>query len=171
LSYEEACQGYGQAPAEFMFVDISAGRLGALKTKVPLTKDASGRLFQRALKELGLSESDEFSENPVIKNCYVTNLVKGRCLTPTGKNRLPTLKEIEYWWPSFVDEVIKVNPRRILALGDLVWETMYRKWHVEMLHRVVRVKHPRWYASHGALKSGLNKPFLDMTFTYRMAML
>jgi len=45
-AFEEACEGYGTIPADFMFVGISAGRLGALKTKTPFTKSASGRIMQ-----------------------------------------------------------------------------------------------------------------------------
>jgi uracil-DNA glycosylase family 4 len=152
-----------------MFVGISAGRRGALLSKVPLTKDASGRIFQRALKELGLSESDEFSEAPKLKDCYVTNLVKGRCLTPEGNNRLPVLKEIEFWWPRFLEELSTVKPDRILALGDLVADTLGRKLSLDQLRRVSKVKHPRFYASQGALSHQLTKAFLDMTFAYRLA--
>lgn len=154
-----------------MFVGLSAGRLGALVTKVPFTKDASGRLLQRALKELNLSRSDELSLQPELVNCYVTNLVKGKCLDPNGNNRLPTVKEFEYWWsPTFIDEMMMVKPRRILALGNPVYQVFRRKLQLEQLHKVVQVKHPRYYASHGALSHRLTKAFLDMTLEYRLAM-
>ena len=135
-----------------MFVGISAGKLGVLKTSVPFTKDSSGRLLQRCLGKLGWSESDEFSERPVLKDCWITNIVKGRILDEKGNNRLPTLKEIEYWWPTFDREIQTVNPERILALGDVVWNTLHRKLRFEYLNRTVQAKHPRWYASHGAIK-------------------
>jgi hypothetical protein len=85
-----------------MFVGISAGRLGALVSKVPFTKDASGRIFQRCLNRLGLSESDEFSLKPQLRDCYVTNLVKSRVLTSKGLNRLPTVREMLDWLPCFI---------------------------------------------------------------------
>lgn len=115
------CDGYGCLPADFMFVGISAGRLGALLTKVPFTKDASGRIFQRCLNRLELSRSDEFSLKPVLINCYITNLVKSRVLTKKGLNRLPTQRELLDWFPYFVEEVAKVKPKKILCLGDLVF--------------------------------------------------
>jgi uracil-DNA glycosylase len=96
------CEGYGCIPADFMFVGISAGRLGALVSKVPFTKDASGRIFQRCLNRLGLSESDEFSLKPQLRDCYVTNLVKSRVLTSKGLNRLPTVREMLDWLPCFI---------------------------------------------------------------------
>lgn len=117
MTTEPACQGYGAVPADYMFVGISAGRLGALVTRVPFTKDASGRIFQRCLGRLHLSTSDEFSLKPNLVNCYVTNLVKARVLTKSGLNRLPTPKEVETWLPTFRAEVESLKPKLILALG------------------------------------------------------
>lgn len=146
MAFELECDGYGSIPAKIMFVGISAGRRGALITKVPLTKDASGRIFQRCLKELNLSDSDEFSVAPILKNCYITNLVKGRCLTKNGLNRLPTIKEREFWLPYFLEECKKVNPQIVIALGEFVWKGLRH-----FLPCLVLVKHPRWYQAHGAL--------------------
>lgn len=154
---EAECEGYGCVPADFMFVGISAGRLGALVTKVPLTKDASGRIFQRCLKELGLSDSDELSVKPSLKNCYITNLVKSRVLTEEGLNRLPTVREMIDWFPTFRDEVKKVQPRKIVVLGNLVGEFLKR---TEFHFSVVIVKHPRWYQSHGALNPNSSAFFI-----------
>jgi len=148
---ESACDGYGCNPAKFMFVGISAGRLGALVTRVPFTKDASGRIFQRCLGKLGLSRSDEFSLSPQLVNCYITNLVKARVLTEGGLNRLPTPKEIEAWIPTFRSEVEQVQPTSILALGDLVYRRLRTIYPERMIKRL---RHPRWYQSHGALAEG-----------------
>jgi len=156
------CNGYGNVPAKVMFVGISAGRRGALVSKIPLTRDASGRIFQRCLKELGFSLSDEFSEKPILKNCYITNLVKGRCLTKDGLNRLPTIKEVERWWEFFVQEYKKVQPEVVVALGDFV----YKKLRFLQDANVVRVKHPRWYQAHGALKSN-SSSFKQMVRDYQ----
>lgn len=142
------CEGYGPIPSEFMFVGISAGRLGALQTHVPFTKDASGRLFQRCLKELGLSQSDEFSLHPML-SCYITNLVKGRCLTPEGLNRLPTYKEMLFWAPTFVREVEVVKPEAILCLSQQVYD--FVRFRYPKLAKQLR--HPRWYQAHGAISN------------------
>ena len=154
------CDGYGIIPADNMFVGISAGRLGALQTKVPFTKDASGRLLQRCLRELGLSNSDELSLKPDLWNCYITNLVKGRCLTDEGLNRLPTMKEVLFWLPHFVSEVEKVKPKVILCLSQSVYQTVRFRY-----PRIARpLKHPRWYQAHGALSN--QKAFRTMVFDY-----
>jgi uracil-DNA glycosylase family 4 len=158
--FEVWCEGYGSVPADLMFVGISAGRLGALQTHVPFTKDASGRLLQRCLGSLGLSKSDEFSLAPELVNCYITNLVKGRCLTDEGLNRLPTMKEILWWQPRFVEEVEKVEPKLILCLGEQVFSTV--RFRYPRLARQLR--HPRWYQAHGALSN--EKSFRTMVFDY-----
>lgn len=142
----KSCEGYGCLNPKFMFVGISAGKLGALKTNVPFTKDSSGRLLQRCLQVLRLSESDEFSLKPKLKNCWITNLVKGRILNKDGNNRLPSNKEIDFWWSDFCQEVRKVKPQVIVAVGKLV----YQKLEGQFQH-VTFVNHPRWYASHGAI--------------------
>ena len=158
--FELWCDGYGCKPADLMFVGISAGRLGALQSKVPFTKDASGRLLQRCLGSLGLSKSDEFSLAPELVNCYITNLVKGRFLTDEGLNRLPMLKEILFWLPHFSHEVETVKPKVILCLGEQVYSTIRPRY-----PRLARqLKHPRWYQAHGALSNQM--AFRTMTFDY-----
>ena len=130
-----------------MFVGISAGKLGALQTEVPLTKDGSGRIFQRMLGALKLSASDEFSIRPVLKDCYLTNFVKGRILDEKGNNRLPTRMEFDYWAESMYAEICKVNPYRIIALGDLVHRYLLELDAVPGGYRnssaLVKAKHPR----------------------------
>lgn len=159
------CDGYGCVPADFMFVGISAGRLGALISKVPFTKDASGRIFQRCLNRLGLSKSDEFSLKPELINCYITNLVKSRVLTKKGLNRLPTQREMIDWFPYFVEEEAKVKPKKILCLGDLVFNFLVKNNCFEA--SLIVLKHPRWYQSHGALKPG-SMAFASMVQDYKI---
>jgi len=159
--YELWCDGYGVKPADFMFVGISAGRLGALQSKVPFTKDASGRLLQRCLGSLGLSKSDEFSLEPELVNCYITNLVKGRCLDEKGNNRLPTMKEYLFWLPHFSYEVENVRPEKILCLSADVYSSV--RFRYPSLAR--QLKHPRWYQAHGAISN--HKAFLQMVADYR----
>src|SRR3990167_6074622 len=103
--HEPECYGYGEMPAKYMFIGLSAGKLGALITKVPFTKDGSGRLFQRMLNELGFSKSDEKSIKPELKNVFVSNLAKGRYIDEDGNNRLPTNDEIYDWYPYLESEI------------------------------------------------------------------
>lgn len=141
-----SCEGYGTLLPKIMLVGISAGKLGALQTGVPFTKDSSGRLMQRVLRYLGYSESDEKSLEPKLKQCWITNLVKGRLLDKKGNNRLPTKEEINYWWDDFCKEVNQVQPEKIIAVGKLVFRELEGQF-----PNVSFVNHPRWYASHGAI--------------------
>lgn len=143
------CCGYGVIPAKFMFVGLSAGKLGALITKVPFTKDGSGRLLQRTLGVLGLSKSNEFSIKPELKDVFITNIAKGRYLDKIGNNRLPTKNEIHDWSPYLESEIATVKPKIIIALGKLVLENLTKNY-----TNVVYAKHPRWYYSHGAVDAG-----------------
>lgn len=140
------CDGYGDIPAKFMFVGLSAGKLGALITKVPFTKDGSGRLLQRVLGHLGFSKSDEFSIKPQLSKVYITNLAKGRYVDKKGNNRLPTKNEIYDWYPYIEDEISRVDPKVIIALGKLVYVTLNNAY-----LNVIYAKHPRWYFSHGGI--------------------
>lgn len=168
------CRGWGPVPARFMFVGISAGRLGAIKTQVPFTKGPSGRLLQRCLGRLGLSESDEFSVGPHLVDCYLTNFVKGVCLTEKGLNRLPTDSEFEFWWPELAREIHQVKPKVLIALGDDVHEKLSaclaRQMPVITLdyERLVKLKHPRAYGSHGALSN--RRAFVTMVTDYQEAL-
>lgn len=162
----KSCEGYGCLNPRFMFVGISAGKLGALKTNVPFTKDGSGRLLQRTLKELGLSKSDELSLKPELVDCWITNLVKGRILDEKGNNRLPNQKEINYWWNDFVTEFERVNPKTIVAVGKLVYDMIRNNMSYHIQKDVRFVMHPRWYFSHGGIKQG-SKASLDMIADYR----
>lgn len=151
-AFEKWCEGYGSKPAQYMFVGISAGRLGAIKTRVPFTKDTSGRLLQRCLGKLGLSKSDEYSIEPNLTNTYITNFVKGVCLTDQRLNRIPTEKTFEFWWPTLKEEIEEVKPKIILALGKIVFEHLkIHPFTSSAATEIKYVKHPRWYASHGAL--------------------
>ena len=153
----EACKGYGCIPAKFMFVGISAGKLGALKTEVPFTKDMSGRLLQRVLYHLGLSKTaDEKTLRPELVNCYLTNMVKGRILDKKGNNRLPNETEVLYWLPKLQHELIDVKPTVIIALGKLVGHDLQKAFQYGLLLKtpgltLMEFKHPRAYGSRGAI--------------------
>lgn len=143
------CDGYGDVPAKYMFVGLSAGKLGALITKVPFTKDGSGRLLQRTLGSLGFSQSDEFSIKPRLNQVYITNLAKGRYVDDKGNNRLPTNDEVYDWFPYLEHEISIVKPLAIITLGKLVFDSIHDNY-----DNVIYAKHPRWYFSHGGVKQG-----------------
>lgn len=155
-----------------MFVGISAGKLGALQTEVPFTKDMSGRLLQRTLYYLGLSKTtDEKTLKPELVDCYITNMVKGRILDQNGNNRLPTKEEIAYWLPAFERELWQVKPKKVIALGQLVFDSiteafMELKVNYPPNIQLIKLKHPRAYGSRGAINKN-SDAWLDMLTDYR----
>lgn len=109
--------GYGDFSARIMFVGEAPGRLGADITGIPFTKDRSGILLQKMLKMIGLNMGAPESERPLLRDAYITNIV--RC-NPRGEgntNRPPTQEEIsnclDYLWTEI--EIIK--PRLVVTLG------------------------------------------------------
>ena len=158
--HQAECFGYGEIPAKFMFIGLSAGKLGALITKVPFTKDGSGRLLQRILGEFGFSKSDEKSIKPELRNVFVTNLAKGRYLDENGNNRLPTSDEIHDWYEYLEYEIETVKPKVIIALGKLVYDSL-----VDNYPNLIQAKHPRWYFSNGGINTS-SKGWKNMVRDY-----
>lgn len=101
-----AVPGVGPARARVMFVGLAPGRCGADRTGIPFTRDASGRLFRRALEACGVDAREVF----------VTNVVK--CNPNDGRRNLaPTQEEIANCLAHLRREVALVRPARIVALG------------------------------------------------------
>lgn len=70
----------------------------------------AGRLFDRALEEAGVGRD----------KAYVTNAVKHFKFTQTGKRRLhqkPDAGDIAYYRPFLLEEVRRIAPRLLVALG------------------------------------------------------
>lgn len=108
--------GYGEVPAQVMFVGEAPGRLGADVTGVPFTRDRSGRRLQALLIHLGLSlETDPASERPRLQRCYLTNAV--RCNPPN--NRRPNAREIAACQPYLIQEIAAVRPLILVPVGLL----------------------------------------------------
>ncbi len=157
--------GWGPIPASYMFIGITPGRRGAQKTRVPFTRDRSGRLLQRCLGRLGLSRSDEFSLKPDLIDCYVTNLVKTHILTDDQRNRNPTPRKIDEELPALRDEIIRVRPKVIVVLGKDIGRLLREKL-PEARDSIRVLNHPNWYGSHGAEKPS-SEAFERMIKDYR----
>ena len=113
--------GYGPIPARVMFVGEAPGYRGADVTGVPFTRDRSGRRLQALLIRLGLSlETDPAVEQPRLRDCYLTNLV--RC-NPPG-NRRPTRAEIDACFPYLLAELDQVRPRVLVPVGLLATQAL-----------------------------------------------
>lgn len=147
------CDGIGDKESpKYMLVGMCGGRLGCIQTGIPFTRDGSGKLLIRVLNELGYTKDYEWNESPVYNNVFVTNIVKGVILKEDGNNRVPTYEEIVYWKNTFIDEIILVKPKVIVAIGRIVYN------HINTFvtiggnnPKVLFVRHPSYYLRNGAL--------------------
>jgi len=122
-SRNQVVPGYGDFNSRLMFVGMAPGRNGADITGIPFTRDPSGVLFQECLIRAGFSlEDNPKTEKPLIKNVFITNLVKCNPKGENGLNRTPSKKEIKNCSIYFSREVKKINPNLIVPLGKIVTE-------------------------------------------------
>ena len=124
-SRRQVVLGFGQIPAGFMFIGLSPGRNGADVTGIPFTRDPSGILFQEAMKKAGFSlgvASDGYA--PILRDAYVTNLVKCNPRDQKGNNRAPSKGEIQNCLRYLRIERELVRPRVIVTLGKYVTECL-----------------------------------------------
>jgi len=120
--------GYGDSNAKILFVGMAPGRNGADITGVPFTRDPSGVLFQECLIAAGFSlESDPKNEHPLLRDVYVTNLVKCNPKEEGRRNRTPFQEEISNCAPFFEQEINEVKPKIIVTFGKVVTEHILKK--------------------------------------------
>jgi len=127
--------GHGPVPAALMLVGMAPGRLGADRTGLPFTGDASGR---RLTEALGVWRDDVYITNVVKcapKQCDVKRRLEptespserrydhGRCRVTTtacrAVNRDPSPAEIARCRPFLEHELQLVRPVGVVALGRL----------------------------------------------------
>lgn len=109
--------GYGDVSAKILLIGEAPGRLGADVTGVPFTRDRSGVFLQRMLGKLGLNKSEPENELPVLKDVYITNIVKCNPQSSTGVNRSPKKEEIYECRRHLLNEIEIIKPRIIVTLG------------------------------------------------------
>src|SRR5690349_1159646 len=85
--------GYGDVNAKILLIGEAPGRLGADVTGIPFTRDRSGVFLQRMLGKIGLNESEPENELPILRDVYITNIVKCNPQGSTGANRSPKKDE------------------------------------------------------------------------------
>jgi uracil-DNA glycosylase family 4 len=100
--------GCGPADATVLFLAEAPGRLGAGRTGRPLDGDRSGALFRSLLGSLGLGPEAVF----------LSNVVKCNPLDDRGRNRRPTARERSACRPFWQEEVARVRPCLVIALGE-----------------------------------------------------
>ncbi len=113
----QAVTGYGDVYAKVLLIGEAPGRLGADVTGVPFTRDRSGVFLQKMLCKIGMNESDPQCEMPILKNVYITNIVKCNPQSSSGTNRSPQATEIEECMGYLSQEIEIIKPRIIVTLG------------------------------------------------------
>lgn len=106
-NYPVVVEGCGPVPCPFMVVGEAPGR-EEIKEGLPFV-GASGKLLRQTIEEFG---GFDF---PIL-NTYITNAFKGDV---GAGNRNPTQEELDDHWPLLVDEINRVRPVGILAVGAI----------------------------------------------------
>lgn len=113
----QSVPGYGDVYAKVLLIGEAPGRLGADVTGIPFTRDRSGVFLQKMLCKIGMNESDPQCEIPVLKNVYITNIVKCNPQSSSGTNRSPQAIEIQECMGYLSQEIAIIKPRIIVTLG------------------------------------------------------
>ncbi len=100
-------QANGPPQAAVLLVGEAPGRLGAERTGVPFSGDASGRRLDRLLAASGWSRRDLFITNAVLCNPRDVH----------GRNRPPTALELTNCRDHLAATLDLVRPRLVVALG------------------------------------------------------
>jgi uracil-DNA glycosylase family 4 len=96
----------GPLGARVVFVAEAPGRLGAERTGIPLSGDATGSRFERLLAAAGLSRGEVFLTNAVLCNpCR------------EGRNRPPAASELAHCRDFLRRTLALVDPEVVVALG------------------------------------------------------
>ncbi len=101
--------GYANGPPEarVMFIAEAPGRRGGEVTGIPLTRDQSGRRFERLLALAGLTREQVFITNAVLCNPR----------RPDGANRPPSAAEVRACSEWLRAQIALVEPLVIVTLG------------------------------------------------------
>lgn len=101
-------QGSGSAGSKIMIIGEAPGA-NEVEVGKPFVGSA-GKILNEAISGAGLERD----------NIYITNVVK--CRPP--KNRTPTEDEILAYYPFLVNELLDINPKFILLMGNVALSAM-----------------------------------------------
>ncbi|HEY8491455.1 MAG TPA: uracil-DNA glycosylase [Dehalococcoidia bacterium] len=107
---------HGAPGARVLFVGEAPGRLGAVRTGVPMTSDNTGRRFGRLLAAAGLRREEVFITNAVL--CHPAR--------PDGRNRTPTAREVAACAPWLAALVEAVDAPVVVTLGATALDALRR---------------------------------------------
>jgi DNA polymerase len=147
----------GPLDPDVMFVAEAPGRLGAVRTGVPMTSDVTGRRFHAFLADAGLSRD----------RIFVTNSVLCHPRGANGNNRRPTAREVAMC-TAFLSGQLDLAPAPVVvALGTVALDALRRvAAHEAVLGRNVAQSLP-WLPSsgHPRLLVPLYHPSIQSTLT------
>lgn len=111
----------------------------------------AGEILNDCLRDAGLPRS----------SLWICNAIRHRATTALGKNRKPTLHELDCCRGYLVDELARVQPRVIVALGDSALTTLIGKalggitahrlrtvWSDEFNAWIIATNHPAYVLRH-----------------------
>ncbi|HEY8171751.1 MAG TPA: uracil-DNA glycosylase family protein [Dehalococcoidia bacterium] len=104
----------GAIGASVLFVAEAVGRRGGAVTGVPLTRDESGKRFERFLRVAGIERT----------SCFVTNAVLCNPIDDAGRNRPPTPAEVARCRPFLERTLDIVRAPVVVALGRVALESL-----------------------------------------------
>jgi uracil-DNA glycosylase family 4 len=113
--------GFGVAGAELVILGLAPAAHGANRTGRVFTGDRSGDFLYRMLHRAGFASqpaSLHRDDGLRLKNAYVTATI--RCAPPANK---PLPGEIMNCRPYFERELQILQPRAVLALGKIAWDS------------------------------------------------
>lgn len=100
--------GNGSLSARLMFIGEAPGRLGAARTGVPFTQDASGKRFDLLLAAAGIRREDVFVTNAILCNPL-----------RDGLNRPPNTAELRACSGWLAAQIAEIDPAVIVTLGTV----------------------------------------------------
>jgi uracil-DNA glycosylase family 4 len=116
--------GFGDPRARILVVGLAPGAHGSNRTGRQFTGDASGGFLYPALHRAGLANrpaAESRGDGLILSGVYLT--AAGRCAPPQNK---PTSAELENCRPFLERELEIINPRVIVCLGRIAFESILR---------------------------------------------
>lgn len=113
--------GFGDPRAKLLILGLAPAAHGANRTGRMFTGDRSGEFLYAALHRAGFANqatSIRRDDSLRLKGAYIA--AAARCAPPENK---PTPEEIRNCCPHFQKELEILQPKAVLALGKIAWDT------------------------------------------------
>jgi len=147
----------GALDADVLFVAEAPGRLGAVRTGVPMTSDVTGRRFHAFLADAGIARERVFVTNSVLCHPRAAN----------GNNRRPSAREVSACSDFLAAQLEVVAAPLVVTLGGVALDALRRvSSHQVVLTRDV-ARPARWAPALGRerLLVPLYHPSIQSTLT------